>query len=120
METEKKIQEGNQNVTRSSWMTLGSLVSCILGAIYIIPWMIWMGNQAEADASHALYQMGYVPYTFFLSFATAGVPSAISKQISHFNAIQEYEISKKIYRQGLVLMSLTRSEEHTSELKSRF
>src|SRR5699024_6251615 len=51
--------------------------------------------------------MGYVPYTFFLSFATAGVPSAISKQISHFNAIQEYEISKKIYRQGLILMSLT-------------
>src|SRR5699024_4872033 len=47
------------------------------------------------------------PYTFFLAFATAGVPSAISKQISYFNAIQEYEISKKIYRQGLILMSLT-------------
>lgn len=107
METEKKLQEDNQIVTGSSWMTLGSLVSRILGAVYIIPWMIWMGNQAEADAAHALYQMGYVPYTFFLSFATAGVPSAISKQISHFNAIQEYEISKKIYRQGLILMSLT-------------
>lgn len=107
METEKKLQEDNQIVTGSSWMTLGSLVSRILGAVYIIPWMIWMGNQAEADAAHALYQMGYVPYTFFLSFATAGVPSAISKQISHFNAIQEYEISKNIYRQGLILMSLT-------------
>ena len=107
METQKKLQEDNRIVTGSSWMTLGSLVSRILGAIYIIPWMIWMGNQAEADAAHALYQMGYVPYTFFLSFATAGVPSAISKQISHFNAIQEYEISKKIYRQGLILMSLT-------------
>ena len=107
MEQEKKFREDNQIVTGSSWMTLGSLVSRILGAVYIIPWMIWMGNQAEADAAHALYQMGYVPYTFFLSFATAGVPSAISKQISHFNAIQEYEISKKIYRQGLILMSLT-------------
>ena len=44
---------------------------------------------------------------FFLSFATAGVPSAISKQVSYFNAIQEYEISKKIYRQGLILMTAT-------------
>ena len=61
METEKKLQEDNQIVTGSSWMTLGSLVSRILGAVYIIPWMIWMGNQAEADAAHALYQMGYVP-----------------------------------------------------------
>ena len=40
------------------------------------------GNQAEADAAHALYQMGYVPYTFFLSLRQQG-PSAIFKQISH-------------------------------------
>src|SRR5690625_7988327 len=104
METEKKIQEGNQIVTGSSWMTLGSLASRNLGAVYIIPWMIWMGNQAEADAAHALYQMGYVTYTFFLSLATARVPSTISKQISHFNAIQEYEIYKQIYQNGLILM----------------
>lgn len=107
MDTENNLQEDNRIVTGSSWMTLGSLASRILGAIYIIPWMAWMGNPAQADAAHALYQMGYVPYTFFLAFATAGVPSAISKQISYFNAIQEYEISKKIYRQGLILMSLT-------------
>lgn len=107
MDTENNLQEDNRIVTGSSWMTLGSLASRILGAIYIIPWMAWMGNPGQADAAHALYQMGYVPYTFFLAFATAGVPSAISKQISYFNAIQEYEISKKIYRQGLILMSLT-------------
>lgn len=107
MDTENNLQEDNRIVTGSSWMTLGSLASRILGAVYIIPWMAWMGNPAQADAAHALYQMGYVPYTFFLAFATAGVPSAISKQISYFNAIQEYEISKKIYRQGLILMSLT-------------
>lgn len=107
MDTEKKIQEDNRIVAGSSWMSLGSLASRILGAVYIIPWMAWMGNPGEADAAHALYQMGYVPYTFFLAFATAGVPSAISKQISYFNAIEEYEISKKIYRQGLILMSVT-------------
>lgn len=107
MDTQNNLQEDNRIVAGSSWMSLGSLASRILGAVYIIPWMAWMGNQGQADAAHALYQMGYVPYTFFLAFATAGVPSAISKQISYFNAIHEYEISKKIYRQGLLLMSVT-------------
>lgn len=107
MNNEQKVQEDNRIVTGSSWMSLGSIASRILGAIYIIPWMAWMGTQAEANSAHALYQVAYNTYAFFLAFSTAGVPSAISKQISHFNAIQEYEISKKIYRQGLILMAIT-------------
>lgn len=107
MEKQNNTQDENLIVTGSSWMSLGSLASRILGAIYIIFWMPWMGNQAEADAAHALYQMSYIPYTFFLAFATGGVPSAIAKQISYFNAIHEFEISKKIYRQGMILMALT-------------
>jgi O-antigen/teichoic acid export membrane protein len=107
MKDEQIVQEDNRMVTGSTWMSFGSLFSRILGAIYIIPWYAWMGTQAEADSAHALYQIAYNTYAFFLAFSTAGVPSAISKQISHFNAIQEYEISKKIYRQGLVLMGLT-------------
>ncbi len=106
MDTKKK-QETSQIVAGSSWMSLGSLASRILGAIYIIPWMMWMGNAAEADAAHALYQVAYTPYAFFLTFAVAGVPSAISKQVSYFNARKEYEISKEIYKQGLVLMGIT-------------
>ena len=107
MNNEQKLEEDNRIVTGSSWMTLGSLSSRILGAIYIIPWMAWMGTPAEADAAHALYQVAYNTYAFFLAFSTAGVPSAISKQISYFNAIGEYEISKKIYKQGLILMAIT-------------
>lgn len=107
MKDEPKVQQDNRMVTGSTWMSFGSLFSRILGAIYIIPWFAWMGTQAEADSAHALYQIAYNTYAFFLAFSTAGVPSAISKQISHFNAIREYEISKKIYRQGLVLMGIT-------------
>lgn len=62
---ETKNKQTNQIVAGSSWMTLGSLTSRILGAIYIIPWMIWMGTAAEADAAHALYQVAYTPYAFF-------------------------------------------------------
>lgn len=107
MDTKTKIKENNQIVTGSSWMALGSLLSRVLGAIYIIPWMMWMGNALEADAAHALYQVAYTPYAFFLTFATAGVPAAISKQVSYFNAQEEYEISKNIYKQGLLLMGIT-------------
>lgn len=107
MSHEEEVQKDNRIVAGSSWMTMGSMLSRILGAIYIIPWMAWMGTQDQANAAHALYQVGYNPYALFLAFATAGVPSAISKQISHFNAIQEYEISKKIYKHGMVLMAIT-------------
>ncbi|MDN6161776.1 MAG: polysaccharide biosynthesis protein, partial [Atopostipes sp.] len=62
MNTQRKIKKENQIVTGSSWMALGSLLSKILGAIYIIPWMMWMGNAVEADAAHTLYQIAYTPY----------------------------------------------------------
>ena len=109
MNNEEEIQKDNRMVTGSSWMTLGSIVSRILGAVYIIPWMAWMGTQAQADSAHALFQVAYNPYAFFLAIATAGVPSSISKQVSHFNALEEYEISKKIYKQGLFLMEIGRA-----------
>ncbi|HSL85581.1 MAG TPA: polysaccharide biosynthesis protein, partial [Bacteroidales bacterium] len=97
----------NRMFRGAAWMTAGSMISKILGALYIIPWFAWMGGQGPGDAANALYQMGYTPYGFFLALATAGVPSAISKQVSHYNALGEYEISKTIYKQGLKIMAFT-------------
>lgn len=77
----------DQMLSGSAWMTLGSMLSRILGALYIIPWMAMMGNIDVAASANALYQIGYIPYTFFLTFATAGVPSAISKSVSKYNAM---------------------------------
>lgn len=58
--------------------------SRILGAIYIIPWVTWLGNYS--DQANALYAKGYNIYSFFLMAAVAGVPSAVSKLVSHYNA----------------------------------
>lgn len=113
MDNEKKkalhdeINDEHKMVSGSAWMTAGSMISRILGALYLIPWMAWMGGQETGASAMALYQMGYTPYVFFLTLATAGVPSAISKQVSHYNAIGEYEVSKAIYKQGLKIMVLT-------------
>lgn len=94
-------------VEGSTWMSLGSVVSKLLGALYIIPWMAWMGNQETANAANALFHIGYDPYGLFLALATAGIPSAISQQISYYNAIKEYEISKSIYKRAIQLMAVT-------------
>ena len=32
----------------SAWMTASNIISRLLGAIYIIPWYAWMGENAKA------------------------------------------------------------------------
>lgn len=103
----KELSDDHKMVNGAAWMTAGSMISRVLGALYIIPWFQWMGGQGAGDAANALYQVGYTPYAFFLALATAGVPSAISKKVSQYNALGEYEISKGIYKQGLKIMALT-------------
>ena len=41
----------------SAWMTLGSIFSRVLGAIYIIPWYAWMG--AHGNVANALTAKSY-------------------------------------------------------------
>ncbi len=94
-------------VEGSTWLSIGSVVSKLLGALYIIPWMAWMGSQETANAANALFTIGYNPYGTFLALATAGIPSAISQQVSYFNTKGEYEISKSVYFRALQLMALS-------------
>ena len=54
-----------------------------------------------------LYQYSYVPYTIFISIATAGIPLAISKFISKYNALEEYAVGRKLFKSGLVVMMTT-------------
>ncbi|MGR3742018.1 putative polysaccharide biosynthesis protein [Companilactobacillus sp. DQM5] len=107
MNDKKKTMNNDTNgslVKGSAWMTAGSIFSRILGAIYIIPWNAWMGTAAVALAANALYAKGYNIYSEFLIISTAGIPGAISKQISHYNALNEYSAGNKLFKQGLKLM----------------
>ncbi|WP_442886188.1 putative polysaccharide biosynthesis protein [Companilactobacillus sp. HBUAS56275] len=87
----------------SAWMTAGSIFSRILGAIYIIPWMAWMGS--DYPAANALFAKGYNIYSLFLIVSTAGIPGAISKQISHYNALDQYSTGNKLFKHGLKIMT---------------
>ncbi|WP_179194376.1 oligosaccharide flippase family protein, partial [Bacillus sp. S1-R2T1-FB] len=50
---------------------------------------------------------GYIPYTIFLSIATAGVPLAVSKFVSKYNALGDYKASRRMFRSGMVMMIVT-------------
>lgn len=90
-----------QMLSGSAWMTAGSILSRFLGAVYIIPWGIWFGDYFFRG--NALYGLGYNIYSFFLIAAIAGIPSAIAKQVAHYNALNEYGIGVQLYKRGLVL-----------------
>lgn len=83
-------------------LTLGTILSKIIGLIYVIPFYQIVGKQGTQ-----LYSFSYVPYTIFISIATAGVPLAVSKFIAKYNALEEYAVGRKLFKSGLVVMLLT-------------
>lgn len=86
-------------ITGSAWMTAGSIASRILGAIYIIPWVTWLGTYS--NVANAVYAKGYNIYNLFLVVATAGIPSAISKLVAHYNGLDQANVSRKLYHSGM-------------------
>ncbi|WP_147532668.1 putative polysaccharide biosynthesis protein [Bacillus marasmi] len=83
-------------------LTLGTIISKVLGLFYVIPFYAIVGYQGAI-----LYQYSYVPYTIFISIATAGVPLAVSKFIAKYNALEEYAVGRKLFKSGLVVMLTT-------------
>jgi O-antigen/teichoic acid export membrane protein len=83
-------------------LTIGVMLSRLLGLIYVFPFEALVG-----DRGGALYGYGYVPYTIFISIATMGVPLAVSKFVSKYNALGEYRVGRRLFKSGLVLMSFT-------------
>lgn len=88
-------------ITGSAWMTAGSITSRILGAIYIIPWVTWFG--IYSNQANAAYAQGYNIYNMFITIATAGIPSAISKMVAHYNGLNQANMSRKLYRAGITV-----------------
>ncbi|KAF1303357.1 putative polysaccharide biosynthesis protein [Enterococcus sp. JM9B] len=88
----------------SAWMTIGNIGSRLLGAIYILPWYAWMGENAKA--ANALFNMGYNIYALFLMISTAGIPAAIAKQTAHYNSLNEYSTSRKLFIRALQVMGI--------------
>ncbi|WP_420842642.1 putative polysaccharide biosynthesis protein [Fructilactobacillus cliffordii] len=98
-------QAKGQMLKGSAWMTIGSILSRILGALYIIPWRLIFGA-ALFPIANSLYTQGYNIYSFVLIVAIAGIPSAIAKQVAHYNALNEYGVGVELYKKGVILSIL--------------
>ncbi|MCD8502580.1 MAG: polysaccharide biosynthesis protein [Bacillaceae bacterium] len=83
-------------------LTASIFISKILGLIYIFPFTAIVGS-----VGLALYTYGYVPYTVVLSLATLGVPLAVSKFVSKYNALGDYHTGRRLFKSGLIVMSIT-------------
>lgn len=79
-----------------------SIVICkILGLIYVIPFYNIIGSKGGA-----LYSYTYSIYSIFLSLSTCGIPIAVSKLVSEYNALKEYNLKEKIYKLSSWIMTL--------------
>ena len=91
-----------QMLRGTAWLTASNFISRLLGAIYIIPWYIWMGSYAAT--ANGLFTMGYNIYAWFLLISTAGIPVAVAKQVAKYNTMREEEHSFALIRSFLGFM----------------
>lgn len=99
-----KLTNQEKMLKGSAWMTASNIISRLLGAVYIIPWYAWMGS--HGDEANSLFSMGYTVYSLFLLISTAGIPAAIAKQTSYYNSLNEYKLSRQLFRRALQLMAV--------------
>ena len=81
--------------------SMGIVISKILGIIYVIPFYAIIGEQGGA-----LYGYAYNIYSIFLSLSTAGVPLAVSKIISEYNALGYYKEKEQAFKIAKRLLSI--------------
>ena len=99
-----RSREQETMVKGVAWLTAGNFLSRLLGVAYVIPWYIWLGeHRAEANA---LFNMGYQVYANFLLISTAGLPTAIAKQVAKYNILGKEEVSLYLVREIFKLMLL--------------
>ena len=64
----------------------------ILGMIYVVPFYAIVGSKGGA-----LYSYAYNIYNMFLLISASGIPSAISKIISEYDALEMYEAKTRAF-----------------------
>lgn len=98
----KVDQQQSKMVRGMAWLTAGNFISRLIGVIYVIPWIAWLG--VHADEANGLFGMGYNIYSIFLSISTVGIPVAVAKQIAKYNAVGKGEVGYYLVREFLKVM----------------
>jgi O-antigen/teichoic acid export membrane protein len=73
--------------------TIAIVISKIIGVLYVIPFYPLLGEKGGA-----LYGYAYTIYGLFLNLSTAGIPFAISKLTSEYNALEMHYTKERAYK----------------------
>lgn len=83
-------------------LTIAAVISRLMGVLFIIPFY-WLTGE---DGAY-LYANAYTIYVIMLSISTLGLPLAVSKFISKYNALGEYESGRRLLKSGIIVMLIT-------------
>lgn len=75
--------------------TIGIVISKILGIIYVIPFYAIIGTKGGA-----LYGYAYAMYSIFLNLSSIGIPLAISRLTSEYNALDQDYLKERTFKIG--------------------
>lgn len=81
---------------------MAGIIVKIMGAFFRIP----LGNLIGEEGM-GYYQAAYPVYTFFLTLATAGFPTALAKLVSEKSAIGDYKGAHKIFKVSYTVLFMT-------------
>ncbi|WP_345739351.1 polysaccharide biosynthesis protein [Virgibacillus salarius] len=91
------------NIVRGTMLLTGaSFLSKFLGMIYVVPF-----NALVGPSGGTLFAYAYTPYSIFISLSTVGVPLAVSKFVSKYNAVGDYETGMRMFRTAMTMMMVT-------------
>ncbi|MEG2011301.1 MAG: polysaccharide biosynthesis protein [Bacilli bacterium] len=79
--------------------TAGIIICKIIGLVYVIPFYAMIGTTGGA-----LYSYAYSIYAIFLSLSTSGIPVAMSKLVSEYNALGQYNTKERIFKLGSTII----------------
>ncbi|HDX9588528.1 putative polysaccharide biosynthesis protein [Bacillus sp. WLY-B-L8] len=91
--------KGSPFLRGTFFLTMATMISKMLGFIYVIPFTAMVGT-----GGYVLYTYAYRPYTIMLSIATMGLPLAVSKMVSKYNELDDYYTVKRVLKSGLIFM----------------
>ena len=81
--------------------TLGIVITKFIGLVYVIPFYAIIGIQGGA-----LYSYAYSIYNMFLNLATSGIPVAMSKVVSEYNAKGYLHTKEQTFKTGLKIIAV--------------
>lgn len=80
--------------------TFGIVICKVIGLFYVIPFYAIIGTQGGA-----LYSYAYSIYAIFLSLSNSGIPVAMSKIISEYNALGYHHTKERAFKIGTRLIT---------------